>query len=56
MEEIKRRILILRLSNQDKLLSKIGIKYQSRGKFSTGDEVDEHSDYTLKLMEILEIS
>jgi len=52
--ELKRRIQILKLSNADKLLSKIGIKITKQGKFDQEDEElneDEKPtiDYVLRI-------
>ena len=64
MKEIKRRIQVLKLSNQDKLLNRIGIKSVIKGKFEIDDKEEQfndkkdysHVDYMLKMQEILEIS
>lgn len=62
LNELKRRIQILKLNNADKLLSKIGIKSASKGKFEQEDEelIDSVEkpliDYMLRIQEILEVS
>lgn len=60
--ELKRRIQVLKLSNHEKLLNKIGIKSASKGKFENNIETSprqnakQKMDYDIKLKEILEIS
>lgn len=56
--ELKRRIQVLKLPNVEKLLSKVGIKTITKGKFDLEDEeIDsEKVDYIHKFMEVLEIS
>jgi hypothetical protein len=59
LREIKRRIQVLKLSNAERLLSKLGIKSAQKGKFETEEEQEGKSDkvdYMLKLQEIFEIS
>lgn len=62
LREIKRRLQVLKLSNQERLLTRIGIKSAQKGKFDTEVEADAEKkqknrvDFVHKLEEILEIS